>query len=163
MVRAQHGGTNGIHTGIFIDAAKTDNIDMYGIASYLPSSLYGIQNYGGEQYLWLPLTNNKTISLNIRETSKHIYYGSSNISITLPIPRTNCLDSTTIQIFVATQSNVTVNGSGCKIMYNKYNGTEKATSVGLNHWGIYTFVYIGGIMGDGSNYWICTYNAEVFK
>lgn len=163
VVRAQHGGTNGIHTGIFIDAAKTDNIDMYGIASYLPSSLYGIQNYGGEQYLWLPLTNNKTISLNIRETSKHIYFGSSNISITLPIPRTNCLDSTTIQIFVATQSNVTVNGSGCKIMYNKYNGTEKATSVGLNHWGIYTFVYIGGIMGDGSNYWICTYNAEVFK
>lgn len=162
LVRAQHSGTNGIHTGIFIDAAKTDNIDMYGIASYLPSSLYGIQNYGGEQYLWLPLTNNKTISLNIRESSKYIYYGSSNISITLPIPRTNYLDSNTIQIFVATQSNVTVNGSGCKIMYNKYN-TEKATSVGLNHWGIYTFVYIGGIIGDGSNYWVCTYNAEVFK
>lgn len=159
LVRAQHSGTNGIHTGIFIDAAKTDNIDMYGIASYLPSSLYGIQNYGGEQYLWFPLTNNKTISLNIRESSKYIYYGSSNISITLPIPRTKCLDSNTIQIFVATQSNVTVNGSGCKIMYNKY----KATSVGLNHWGIYTFVYIGGIIGDGSNYWVCTYNAEVFK
>lgn len=169
LVRAQHSGTNGIHTGIFIDAAKTDNIDMYGIASYLPSSLYGIQNYGGEQYLWSPLTNNKTISLNIRESSKYIYYGSSNISITLPIPRTNYIDSNTIQIFVATQSNVTVNGSGCKIMYNKYNGvvggssTEKATSVGLNHWGIYTFVYIGGIIGDGSNYWVCTYNAEVFK
>lgn len=169
LVRAQHSGTNGIHTGIFIDAAKTDNIDMYGIASYLPSSLYGIQNYGGEQYLWSPLTNNKTISLNIRESSKYIYYGSSNISITLPIPRTNYIDSNTIQIFVATQSNVTVNGSGCKIMYNKYNGfvggssTVKATSVGLNHWGIYTFVYIGGIIGDGSNYWVCTYNAEVFK
>lgn len=169
LVRAQHSGTNGIHTGIFIDAAKTDNIDMYGIASYLPSSLYGIQNYGGEQYLWSPLTNNKTISLNIRESSKYIYYGSSNISITLPIPRTNYIDSNTIQIFVATQSNVTVNGSGCKIMYNKYNGvvggssTEKATSVGLNHWGIYTFVYIGSIIGDGSNYWVCTYNAEVFK
>lgn len=169
LVRAQHSGTNGIHTGIFIDAAKTDNIDMYGIASYLPSSLYGIQNYGGEQYLWSPLTNNETISLNIRESSKYIYYGSSNISITLPIPRTNYIDSNTIQIFVATQSNVTVNGSGCKIMYNKYNGvvggssTEKATSVGLNHWGIYTFVYIGGIIGDGSNYWVCTYNAEVFK
>lgn len=169
LVRAQHSGTNGIHTGIFIDAAKTDNIDMYGIASYLPSSLYGIQNYGGEQYLWSPLTNNETISLNIRESSKYIYYGSSNISITLPIPRTNYIDSNTIQIFVATQSNVTVNGSGCKIMYNKYNGvvggssTEKATSVGLNHWGIYTFVYIGSIIGDGSNYWVCTYNAEVFK
>lgn len=169
LVRAQHSGTNGIHTGIFIDAAKTDNIDMYGIASYLPSSLYGIQNYGGEQYLWSPLTNNKTISLNIRESSKYIYYGSSNISITLPIPRTNYIDSNTIQIFVATQSNVTVNGSGCKIMYNKYNSvvggssTEKATSVGLNHWGIYTFVYIGSIIGDGSNYWVCTYNAEVFK
>lgn len=169
LVRAQHSGTNGIHTGIFIDAAKADNIDMYGIASYLPSSLYGIQNYGGEQYLWLPLTNNKTISLNIRESSKYIYYGSSNISITLPIPRTNYIDSNTIQIFVATQSNVTVNGSGCKIMYNKYNGvvggssTEKATSVGLNHWGIYTFVYIGSIIGDGSNYWVCTYNAEVFE
>ena len=169
LVRAQHSGTNGIHTGIFIDAAKADNIDMYGIVSYLPSSLYGIQNYGGEQYLWLPLTNNKTISLNIRESSKYIYYGSSNISITLPIPRTNYIDSNTIQIFVATQSNVTVNGSGCKIMYNKYNGvvggssTEKATSVGLNHWGIYTFVYIGSIIGDGSNYWVCTYNAEVFE
>ena len=169
LVRAQHSGTNGIHTGIFIDAAKTDNIDMYGIASYLPSSLYGIQNYGGEQYLWSPLTNNETISLNIRESSKYIYYGSSNISITLPIPRTNYIDSNTIQIFVATQSNVTVNGSGCKIMYNKYNGvvggssTEKATSVGLNHWGIYTFVYIGSIIGDGSNYWVCTYNAEVFE
>lgn len=169
LVRAQHSGTNGIHTGIFIDAAKTDNIDMYGIASYLPSSLYGIQNYGGEQYLWSPLTNNETISLNIRESSKYIYYGSSNISITLPIPRTNYIDSNTIQIFVATQSNVTVNGSGCKIMYNKYNSvvggssTEKATSVGLNHWGIYTFVYIGSIIGDGSNYWVCTYNAEVFK
>lgn len=169
LVRAQHSGTNGIHTGIFIDAAKTDNIDMYGIASYLPSSLYGIQNYGGEQYLWSSLTNNETISLNIRESSKYIYYGSSNISITLPIPRTNYIDSNTIQIFVATQSNVTVNGSGCKIMYNKYNGvvggssTEKATSVGLNHWGIYTFVYIGSIIGDGSNYWVCTYNAEVFE
>lgn len=169
LVRAQHSGTNGIHTGIFIDAAKTDNIDMYGIASYLPSSLYGIQNYGGEQYLWSSLTNNETISLNIRESSKYIYYGSSNISITLPIPRTNYIDSNTIQIFVATQSDVTVNGSGCKIMYNKYNGvvggssTEKATSVGLNRWGIYTFVYIGSIIGDGSNYWVCTYNAEVFK
>lgn len=163
LVRAQHGGTNGLHTGIFIDAAKTDNIDMYGIVSYLPSGLYGIQNYGGEQYLWFPLTNNKTISLNIRESSKYIYYGSSNISITLPIPRTNYLDSNTIQIFVATQSNVTVKGSGCKIMYNKHNGTEKATSVGLNHWGIYTFVHIGNIIGDGSNYWVCTYNAEVFK
>ena len=169
LVRAQHSGTNGIHTGIFIDAAKTDNINMYGIASYLPSSLYGIQNYGGEQYLWLPLTNNETISLNIRESSKYIYYGSSNISITLPIPRTSYIDSNTIQIFVATQSNVTVNGSGCKIMYNKYNSvvggssTGKATSVGLNHWGIYTFVYIGNIIGDGSNYWVCTYNAEVFK
>lgn len=169
LVRAQHSGTLGIHTGIFIDAAKSDNIDMYGITSFLPSDLRGIQNYGGEQYLWLPLTNNRTISLNIGESSKYIYYGSSNISITLPIPRTNYLDSNTIQIFVATQSNVTVKGSGCKIMYNKYNGvvdgssTEKATSVGLNHWGIYTFVYVGSIIGDRSNYWICTYNVEVFK
>lgn len=167
LVRAQHSGTNGIHTGIFIDSAKTDNIDMYGITSYLPTSFYGIQNYGGEQYLWQPLQNNDTISLNIHRSSKYIYYGTSNITVTLPAPSSTYLESSTIQIFVATQNNVTVKGSGCKFMYSLYDRmvgaqTKTENSISLSHWGLYTFVYMGTLI-NSNNCWVCSYNTEPFS
>lgn len=167
LIKAQHTGGLGTHTGIFIDSAKTDNIDMYGITSYLPSSLYGIQNYGGEQYLWQPLQNNATISLNIRQSSKYIYYGTSNITVTLPAPSSTYLESNTIQIFVATQKDVTVKGSGCKFMYSLYNypvGAQTKTegSISLSHWGLYTFVYMGTLI-NSDNCWVCSYNTEPFS
>lgn len=167
LIRAEHTDGSGIHTGIFIDSAKTDNIDMYGIASYLPTSFYGIQNYGGEQYLWQPLYNNATISLNIRRSSKYIYYGTSNITVTLPTPNSTYLESNTIQIFVATQNDVTVNGSGCKFVYSQYTrpvGTQTKTenSISLSHWGLYTFVYMGTLIDYNTNCWVCSYNTESF-
>lgn len=162
LIRAQHSAGSGIHTGIFIDSAKTDNIDMYGITSYLPTSFYGIQNYGGEQYLWWPLQNNDTISLNICQSSKYIYYGTSNITVTLPAPSSTYLESSTIQIFVATQNDVTVKGSGCKFMYTVDAQTKTKDTISLSHWGLYTFVYMGTLI-NFNNCWVCSYNTGPFS
>lgn len=135
---------------------------MYGITSYLPTSFYGIQNYGGEQYLWWPLQNNDTISLNICQSSKYIYYGTSNITVTLPAPSSTYLESSTIQIFVATQNDVTVKGSGCKFMYTVDAQTKTKDTISLSHWGLYTFVYMGTLI-NFNNCWVCSYNTGPFS